>query len=106
MEVLYTKNILLTTRYVKLIGKKEFAAAALNLEHKVFIVSVAVLSVDLGDKIHSLKKAQIAHLKADEAPTKVSNEYVDFTDVFSSKLAAKLLEHTKINDHAIELVDD
>ncbi len=56
--------------------------------------------------MHLSTRAQIAHLKADEAPTKVASEYTDFADVFSPKLAAKLPKHTKINDHAIELVDD
>ncbi len=56
--------------------------------------------------MHLLRRAQIAHLKADEAPTEVLSEYADFTDVFSTKLAAELLEHIEINDHAIELVDD
>ncbi len=53
-----------------------------------------------------LKKAQIAHLKADEAPLEVFSKYVDFADVVSLKLAIKLPEHTEINDHLIELVDD
>ncbi len=34
------------------------------------------------------------------------SEDSDFLDVFLPKLAAELLEHTEINDHAIELVDD
>ncbi len=42
----------------------------------------------------------------DETPTKVPSKYADFADVFLLKLAAELLEHTEINDHAIELVDD
>ncbi len=42
----------------------------------------------------------------DEAPTKVPSKYADFADVFSPKLAAKLLEYTGINNHTIELVDD
>ncbi len=42
----------------------------------------------------------------DKAPTKVPSEYADFADVFSTKLTAELLEHTGINNHAIELVDD
>ncbi len=33
-------------------------------------------------------------------------EYADFADVFFPKLAAEPLEHTGINDYAIELVDD
>ncbi len=36
----------------------------------------------------------------------MSNKYTDFADVFLSKLVAELLKHTKINDHAIKLVDD
>ncbi len=56
--------------------------------------------------MHPSRKAQIAHLKADEAPTEVPSKYADFADVFSPKLAAELPEHTGINDHAIELVDD
>ncbi len=48
----------------------------------------------------------MAHLKADEALSKVPNEYANFVDVFSPKLAAKLPEHTGINNHAIKLVDD
>ncbi len=60
----------------------------------------------MGDEVYPLRKAQIAHLKADEALTKVLSEYADFADVFSQKLAKELSEYTGINDHAIELVDD
>ncbi len=56
--------------------------------------------------MHPLRRAQIAHLKADKAPTKVPSEYADFVDVFLPKLAVELPEHTKINDYAIKLVDD
>ncbi len=52
------------------------------------------------------KKAQIAYLKTNEAPTKVSSEYTDFAGVFLPKLAAKQPKHTRINNHAIELVDN
>ena len=52
------------------------------------------------------RKAQIAHLKADKAPTKVSSKYADFIDVFLLKLAIKLLKYTRINNYAIELVDN
>ena len=56
--------------------------------------------------MHPSKKTQIAHLKADEAPTKVSSKYTDFTDIFSPKLTIKLSKYTRINDHAIELIND
>ena len=82
------------------------AVTALDFEYKTFIIHIAALSVDSGNKIHPSKKAQIAHLKVDEAPFKVPSKYVDFVDVFLPKLAAKLLDHTRINNYAIKLVDD
>ncbi len=82
------------------------AVAALNPEHEAFVIHVAAFSVDLGDEVYPLRRAQIAHLKADEALTKVPSKYADFADVFSPKLAAELPKHTKINDYTIELVDD
>lgn len=56
--------------------------------------------------MHLLKKAPIVHLKADETPTKVSSKYIEFVNIFLPKLALEFPKHTKINDHAIELVDD
>ena len=52
-----TRNILPNTSRVELIGKKEFATAALDLKHQVFVVHVAVQSIDLGNEMHPLKKA-------------------------------------------------
>ncbi len=99
-------DVLPTTRRIELIGKNEFATAALDLEHEAFIVHVAVLIVDPGDEMNPSRSAQIDYLKADEAPTKVPSEYADFADVFSPKLAAELLEHTRMNNYSIELVDN
>ncbi len=73
---------------------------------KAFIVHVATLSVNLDDELHLSRRAQIAYQKADKASSKVLSEYADFADVFSLKLAAKLPKHMRINNHAIELVDD
>ena len=103
-----TEEVLPTTRRVELIGKKEFAAAALDLNHHAFVVHVAALNIssDSDAEVHPLRRVQRAHLKADEAPTEVPSEYADFADVFSPKLAVELPKHTDINDHAIELVDD
>ncbi len=56
--------------------------------------------------MHPSRRAQIAHLKADEAPIKVPSKYADFIDVFFSKLATELPEYTGINGHTIKLVDD
>ncbi len=101
-----TKDVIPTTRQVELIGKKKFVATALDPEHEAFVVHVAALSVNSGDEMHLSRRAQIAHLKADEAPSKVPSKYADFADVFSPKLVAELPEHTGIDVHIIELVDD
>ena len=42
---------------------------------------------------------------AEKAPTKVLVKYLNFADVFSPDLAFELPKHTRINDHAIELVN-
>ncbi len=79
---------------------------ALDPEYEAFLIYVAVFSVDSSDEMHPSKRAQIAHLKVDKTPSKVPTEYADFVDIFLPKLATELLEHTKINNHAIKLVDD
>ncbi len=99
-------DILPTTRQIESIRKKRFAIAALDPEHEAFVVHVAALNVNSGDEVHPSKKAQIAHLKAAKAPSEVPSKYTNFADVFSPKLVIELPEHIKINDHAIELVDD
>ena len=105
-----TKEALPTTRRVKLVGKKEFVAAALNPKHETYVVYAGSVSSDTLPSssplnIHPFRKPQIFGLIAKKAPTKVPVEYSDFADVFSLDLASKLPEHTRINDHAIELVD-
>lgn len=53
--------------------------------------------------IHLERKAQIAFLKAEEAPVSVPAKYLNFANVFSEKLTVVLLEYTKINTYAIDL---
>ena len=77
----------MTTRQVELISKKEFAVVALDLEHEAFIIHVAAFSINSGDEVYLSKRAQIAYLKANEAPTEVPSKYADFANVFSPKLA-------------------
>ena len=48
----------------------------------------------------------MTHLKTDKALTKVFSKYANFTDVFSPKLAVKFSKYIKINNYAIELVND
>lgn len=35
----------------------------------------------------------------------IPSKYADFANVFFPDLAAELLEHTEINNHAIKLID-
>ena len=112
-------------------GKKEFAAAALDSKHEIYVVHVASLSsaplitsldvhpfqrpqisgliaeeaLVVSFNVYPSRRPQISGLIAKEAPTKVPAEYLDFADVFSPDLASELPKHTGINDHAIELVN-
>ena len=89
---------------MKLIDKKEFTAAILDADSETFVLHVAAL--DIGGTnmaVYPSWAAQIGLLKANKAPTIVPAEYFDYTDVFSSELAAELPEHTGTNDHSIEL---
>lgn len=87
--------MLLSTKKVKVIGKKGF----------VVYIAILNISFNIGDEIYPLKKAQIAYLKADETYIKVFSKYTNFANVFSSKLAIKLSEYISINNYAIELID-
>ena len=103
-----TEEALPTTRRVELVGKKEFAAAALDPESETFVVHVASLSSVASPSsspldVHPSRRPQIDGLIVEKAPTKVPVEYADFA--FSPDLASELPEHTGINDHSIELVD-
>ena len=107
-----TEEVFPTTKRVELVGKKEFAAAALDSESETFVVHIASLSSDASPSsfllkldVHPSRRSQVSGLIAEETPTKVPVEYLDFADVFSLDLASELLEHTRINDHAIKLVD-
>ena len=88
-------------------SKKEFAVAALNPEHEIYVVHIASLSSTLLAflNVHPSREPQISGIIAEEAPTKVFAEYSDFADVFFPDLASELSKHTRINNHAIELVE-
>ena len=101
-----TEEVLPTTRRVELVGKKEFAAAALDPEHETYVVHVASLSsapLVASLDVHPSRRPQISGLIAEEAPTKVPAKYSDFADVFFLDLATELPKHTEINTHAIDL---
>ena len=101
-----TEEVLLTTRCVELVGKKEFAAVALDPEYETYVVHIAFLSsapLIASLNVHPSWRPQISGLIAEETPIKVSAEYSDFADVFSPDLATELPEHTEIKDHVIDL---
>ena len=95
-----TKKAFPTIKRVGLVGKKGFAAAALDSEYETFIVYVVSLS---STPLNA--RSQIFGLITKEAPIKILAKYLAFADVFTSDLASKPLEYIRINDHAIELVD-
>ena len=100
-----TKEVLLITSRIELVGKKEFATAALDPEHEIFVVYVAFFSSTLLD-VHLFRRPQISSLIAEEIPIKIPNKYVDIADVFSLDLASEFPKYTGINKHIIELVDN
>ena len=108
-----TEEVLPTTRRVKLVEKKKFAAAALDLKYETCIVPIVSLSftplvASLGSAfldIYPSRSPQISSLIAKEAPVKVFAKYSDFADVFSPDLASKLPKYTGIKKHAIKLLN-
>ena len=95
------EEVLSTIKCIELVGKKEFAAVALDPEHETFIIHVASLNLVSG--IHPNKEAQIAFWLTKEV--KIPGEYSDFTNVFSEEKALVLPEQTELNEHAIHLKD-
>ena len=95
-------KVLPMTRRVKINDKKGFAAAALNKEDETFVVHLVALSVD--SNIDASRQAQISLLDVEEVT--ILSEYADYTDVFSPDSVAELPNHTVINDHPIDLIDN
>ena len=79
---------------------------ALDANSETFMMHVAALDIKgINITVYSFRTAQIGLLKANKAPTTILTKYSDYTDIFLSKLAAKLSKYTSINNHAIELED-
>ena len=93
-----------------MIKKKKFATAAPDPKCETFVVYVVLLSAtSLSSSpldVHPSRRFQIVGLIAMEASTKFLAKYANFADVFTSNLASKLPEHTRINHYAIKLVDE
>ena len=92
-----------TTQRVEIIGKKEFVAVALNEEDETFVVHMSALNM-MDSSVHLSWQAQISLL--DIKKVTIPFKYTDYTNVFSLGSAAELPEHTGINDHSIDLIDD
>ena len=107
MENLHYQGSFPNIKRVKLVGKKEFAAIALDPKYETYIVHVASLSSTpfVAFDVHSSQRPQISGLITEEVFTNVPAKYSDFADVFSSDLTSELPEYIGINDYAIELVD-
>ena len=73
----------------------------MNKKSETFVIHIAFLNLVSG--IHLDRKAQIAFLFTKKV--KISDEYSDFTDVFSEEKALVLPECTKLNEYAINLED-
>ena len=56
--------------------------------------------------VYSKKQAQVGALLFDKASTEVSSEYSNYSDIFLAENIAKLPGNTRINEHAIKLVED
>ena len=93
-----------TTRKVEIIDKKEFASVALNANNETFVAHKAALAEPTTMPIHPSCQGQFAALTSEE--TRIPTEYSDFSNIFSSDSAAELPEHTRINDHPIDLLND
>ena len=107
-----TKKALPTIKCIKLMGKKEFAATALDPERETFVIYVASLnfnvlpsSSSLELDVYPFRRPQISGLIAEEALMKVPVEYSDFADVFTPDLVSKLSEYSGINNYVIKLID-
>ena len=86
---------------VELIGKKEFALAALDENIEAFMLYLSSLSLRLKMLIDPAQKAQIALMLAKKVT--VVAEYTDFADVFLKKFAKVLPKCTNINKYIMKL---
>lgn len=82
-----------------------FKAADSDPEDKIFEVHITSLIISNTNEVYPFHRAPIALLKDNKAPTIVPLKYSNFAIVFSLKLVAELLKHTKSNNYAIDLVD-
>ena len=78
----------------------------LDYKYEVFVVYIAVFSIDSGEEVYPSRIAQISYLKSDEVLNRVFREYTDLANVFLLKLVIELLKYMGINNHDIKLIDN
>lgn len=89
---------------VKLINKREFAAAALDENTETFVIRVAALLIPTM-QVHLSYQVQLGLLLTNKTFTKIMSEYSNYADVFSFNHAIELLKNISINEHAIKLIE-
>lgn len=82
---------------------REFTVAVLDRKAKTFMIYVFALPIT---PIYLCRRAQIKALIVKKALIKIPAEYMDHVNVFLPDLVIKLSEHTRINDHTINLVKE
>ena len=92
------------SKNMKIINNKEFAAVALKADNKTFVLYVAALQEPTTMPIHPSYQFQVTIVTSKK--TRIPTKYANFSNVFSLDSGAKLLEHTGINDHLINLLDN
>ena len=93
-----------TTRKMEIINKKKFAAASLDVDSKTFVIHIVALVEPTTMPIYFSRQAQVTALTSKK--TGIPAKYSNFSNVFSSDSAAELPQHTGINDHYIDLLDN
>ena len=85
-----TEEALPTTSRVELVGKKEFAATALDPEHENYVVYVGSVSSNalpsfflLELDVHPFRRPQVSGLITKKALIKILAKYADFANLFS-----------------------
>ena len=96
-----TAKALHITRQVEVIDWKKFAATTLDKKEKSFVIHLTF--VFFFDNYHNVQQVLFY---TNKTPIIISPKYFKFTDVFSPKYVAKLAEHTNINNHVIDLVEN
>lgn len=99
-----TSEVPPTTKEIKVINQKEFAAAVLDSDEEVLVFHIVSLSPRFKVEIYPAQKAKIAIL--DTKKVIFLLEYSDLANVLLEASAIELPEHYDSNDYLIDLVDD